>query len=419
MQTNPLSSGHDDESVDTHVVDEITDRARDAADALRRLAHLRIGRPSMTPADLDIVLAHLAETIVAVPQVANQLSSILDRSRDTHLLAKDGMTTTTDPGLAVDTARLHLDAVRVSAFATHRHRNRARNEVAHLNATTLVDATDALQVSEAMPAQWLAQIADERGNGTAQAARKVLGNTLAHAERQGALAASVMSRVQTPSASTGTPGDRKCVDPDCDLDCGKRHLDTKRAFTEAEARHLFSVVEACDDADISDLLQFLFGTGVRIREALEGVSWNDVDLPAGTVRVRGTKTRSADRTLSLSTELAGRLERRALDWGRTGLVFGTTRFGSKRGQPREVGNVLKAVRGVLTEAGLSWAGSHTFRRTVATWMDASGAPLAEIANQLGHADVNTTAGYLGRRQAPTRAATVMALGPERPSLSLV
>ena len=267
--------------------------------------------------------------------------------------------------------------------------------------------------------QWLARIADERGNGAAQAARKVLGNTLAHAERQGALAASVMSRVQTPSASAGTPGDRKCADPDCDLDCGKRHLDTKRAFTEAEARHLFNVVESADDADISDLLHFLFGTGVRIREALEGVSWNDVDLTAGTVRVRGTKTRAADRTLSLSAELAACLERRALDWGRSGLVFGTTRFGSKRGRPREVGNVLKAVRAVLSEAGLSWAGSHTFRRTVATWMDASGAPLAEIANQLGHADVNTTAGYLGRRTAPTRAATVMTLGPERASLSVV
>jgi integrase len=122
-----------------------------------------------------------------------------------------------------------------------------------------------------------------------------------------------MSRVQTPSASTGSPADRKCADPDCDLDCGKRHLDTKRAFTEAEARHLFSVVEASDDADIPDLLQFLFGTGVRIREALEGVSWNDVNLTAGTVRVRGTKTRTADRTLSLSTELAACLERRALD----------------------------------------------------------------------------------------------------------
>jgi integrase len=52
---------------------------------------------------------------------------------------------------------------------------------------------------------------------------------------------------------------------------------------------------------------------------------------------------------------------------------------------------------------------HTFRRTVATWMDASGARLAEIANQLGHPDVNTTADYLGRRQAPTGAATVMTL----------
>lgn len=66
---------------------------------------------------------------------------------------------------------------------------------------------------------------------------------------------------------------------------------------------------------------------------------------------------------------------------------------------------------MLASADLAWAGSHTFRRTVATWMDADGAPLAEIANQLCHADVNTTAGYLGRRQVPTRAAGVMRLGP--------
>jgi len=258
--------------------------------------------------------------------------------------------------------------------------------------------------------QWLAVVADAHGNGAAQAARKVLSNTLAHAERQGAIAASVMSRVQTPSANAGTAGDRKCLDPDCDLDCGKRHLDTRRALTEAEARRLFSVADEDDAADLADLLRFLFGTGVRIREALEGVAWGDVDLEAGTVRVRGTKTAAADRTLALSEELALCLGQRGEVWGRDGLVFGTTRFGSKRGQAREVGNVLKGIRRVLTTAELSWAGSHTFRRTVATWMDASGAPLAEIANQLGHTDVNTTAGYLGRRQAPTRAATVMTLG---------
>lgn len=140
------------------------------------------------------------------------------------------------------------------------------------------------------------------------------------------------------------------------------------------------------------------------------MAWGDVDLEARTVRVRGSKTLAADRTLALSEELALRLRRRGEIWGREGLVFGTTRFGSKRGQAREVGNVLRGIRRILTTAELSWDGSHTFRRTVATWMDAGGAPLAEIANQLGHADVNTTAGYLGRRQPPTRAATVMTLG---------
>jgi integrase len=267
--------------------------------------------------------------------------------------------------------------------------------------------------------QWLASIADNHGNGAATSARRVLSNLLSHAERQGAIAASVMSRVRTPSAGVGTKGDRKCLNPECDLDCGKRHLDTKRAFTEPEIQRLFSTTGTSDAADITDLMHFLFGTGVRIREALEGVSWDDVDLERDTVHVRGTKTASADRILSLSTELAERLDERGRRWGRTGLVFGTTRFDTKLGQPREVQNVLRAIRATLTEAGLPWAGSHTFRRTVATWMDADGAPLAEIANQLGHADVNTTAGYLGRRQAPTRAATVMTLGSRRPALTVV
>lgn len=257
--------------------------------------------------------------------------------------------------------------------------------------------------------QWLATIADNHGNGAATSARRVLSNLLSHAERHGAIPASVMSRVQTPSAAIGTKGDRKCTNTDCDLDCGKRHLDTKRAFTESEVRRLFEVTAASDPADIADLMHFLFGTGARIREALEGVWWDDVDLVRRTVRVRGTKTASADRIVSLPADLAERLGERRRTWGSAGLVFGTTRFDTKLGRPREVHNVLRELRAVLNGAGLSWAGSHTFRRTVATWMDADGAPLAEIANQLGHADVNTTAGYLGRRQIPTRAASVMTL----------
>lgn len=142
MQTHPISAGHDDESANTHAVNEIADCAREAEDAMRRLSRLTNGRPSMTPADLDTVLAHLAETIAAVPQVATQLGGILDRSRDTHLLAMDGMTATTDPDLAVDTARLHLHAVRDPAIATHRHINSARNEAAHISASPRLGAAD-------------------------------------------------------------------------------------------------------------------------------------------------------------------------------------------------------------------------------------------------------------------------------------
>ena len=53
------------------------------------------------------------------------------------------------------------------------------------------------------------------------------------------------------------------------------------------------------------------------------------------------------------------------------------------------------------------ASSHTFQRTVASYLDEANAPLAEIANQFGHGDINVTATYLGRRQGVTRAASIL------------
>jgi integrase len=111
----------------------------------------------------------------------------------------------------------------------------------------------------------------------------------------------------------------------------------------------------------------------------------------------------------MPSALSERLRERAAIYGTNGLVFGTTYFASKLGQPRERSNVSGTLRRVFADAGVPWAGTHTFRRTVASWMDEAGCPLAEIANQLGHADINVTAGYLGRRTKPTRAADVMVL----------
>lgn len=256
---------------------------------------------------------------------------------------------------------------------------------------------------------WLAAVADQRGATAAKQSRKVLSGILGLCERRGAIPSSVMHRVKTPKAKPGSVGDRKCKDPDCDyVDCDKRHLDTERAFTPQEATKVLAV---CDQstADVGDLAAFLFGTGVRISEALHHTAWEDVDFDNATVFVRGTKTDRSKRVLPLSDDLVTRLKDRAERFGTKGLVFGVTRFESKLGEPRTADNVLSVFRRCFKTAGVPWAGSHTFRRSVATWMDASGAPLAEIANQLGHGDVNVTAGYLGRKVAPTRAAQVMVL----------
>lgn len=121
----------------------------------------------------------------------------------------------------------------------------------------------------------------------------------------------------------------------------------------------------------------------------------------------------------MSEGLVDRLRDRADLFGRDGLVFGITYFTSKAGQPRDRNNVSKALRRAFKAADVPWAGTHTFRRTVASWLDATGAPLAEIANQLGHADINVTAKYLGRKTAPTRAAQVMVLPTGKPSLRAV
>jgi integrase len=268
---------------------------------------------------------------------------------------------------------------------------------------TLVQANDVGRIES-----WLSKIADERGETAARQSKKVLSGILGLAERRGAIPASVAHRVHTPGAKPGSVGDRKCTDPECDFDCGKRHLDTRRAFTADEALTVQSVAENAK-ADVGDLAAFLFGTGCRVSEALHCVSWTDVDLSAGTVRVRGTKTAQADRVLTMPDDLTERLRERADLHGTVGLVFGVTYFTSKLGQPRDRNNVSKALRRVFVAAGVQWAGTHTFRRTVASWMDEAGCALAEIANQLGHADTNVTAGYLGRKTQPTRAADVMVL----------
>jgi len=111
---------------------KVIDRAREAETAIQQLCRATLVRPSMTPAEVDVVLAHLADAVAALPQAASQLADILEQAKDDHVLEVDTLTETQDPHLAIDTARLHLDAVREPALALYRLLDAAHQETAHI-----------------------------------------------------------------------------------------------------------------------------------------------------------------------------------------------------------------------------------------------------------------------------------------------
>jgi hypothetical protein len=114
--------------------DEILDCARQAEDALRRLARITIDRPSRTPADIDAVIASLAEAVAALPQAVSQLGDMLRNTQEDWHLSMDSMSGTRDPSVAIDTAGLHLDVVRRAALEVHRHLDAAHQDTAHIAA---------------------------------------------------------------------------------------------------------------------------------------------------------------------------------------------------------------------------------------------------------------------------------------------
>jgi len=240
---------------------------------------------------------------------------------------------------------------------------------------------------------YLQGVAESHGTGAAKTARSVLSNIIGLAVRYKVLDHNAMRDVRPAQAVLGKTVER----------------DTSRALTRAERDAVLKVAddnETAQHADVSDLVWFLAGTGVRISEAL-GQRWSDVDLEAGTVLVRGTKTEHSKRRLSLPEWLLARLTDRAAERGTVGLVFPSPGV-SDTSKVRDRRNVARVFRLVLDEAGFPWATPHTFRRTVATLLDEAGLPIALAANQLGHANPAMTARvYLGRKGDMSAAAAAL------------
>lgn len=165
-------------------------------------------------------------------------------------------------------------------------------------------------------------------------------------------------------------------------------------------------------------LRLIATTGLRAGEAA-GLRWADVDLDAGSLRVRTTasrlkggieltepKTDKSKRTVPLPTSIVVALRKHRTEqlkarlaagdqWRENGLVF-PTEFGT----PLDPRNLRRVVAVAAANAGLSSdVGVHTLRHSAAVaWLEA-GVHVRGVADLLGHSSIAITADIYGHTSA--------------------
>ena len=163
-------------------------------------------------------------------------------------------------------------------------------------------------------------------------------------------------------------------------------------LSPAQARAL---LDAARGTRLEALYVLAVHTGMRQGELL-ALRWDDVDLDAGVLRVRGTKTARSRRSVKLSRTalqaLQSHLERQLAEidrasssWRENGLVFAT-----HTGTPMDRHNLLRQFRRLLEEAGLPAVTFHNLRHTCATVLLSKGMHAKFVQELLGHSTITIT-----------------------------
>lgn len=235
--------------------------------------------------------------------------------------------------------------------------------------------------------------------GNVKVARAVLSGMLSMAVRHDVIASNPMRDVATPHAP------RKQVRALSVEDVAA----LRRGIEQWLAQPVASGPKR--PADLLDLFDMLLATGARIGEVC-ALRWHDIDLTAErpTVTISGTVVRTAGaglarqnhtksaagfRTITLPRFAVDMLMRRQVhaEPNPLNLVFPT-----RKGTLREPSNVRRLWRSAREATGYEWVTPHTFRKTVATLIDAeSGAH--DAAAQLGHSRANVTINHYVQRAA--------------------
>jgi integrase/recombinase XerD len=185
-------------------------------------------------------------------------------------------------------------------------------------------------------------------------------------------------------------------DPTALLDSPRRPDPFPKALTVEEAIALVEAPGAATPAARRDsaLLEFLYGTGARVSEAV-GVDLGHIDIDERVARVTGKG--SKQRVVPLGTKGLEAIGRWLPD--RLGLVkrdiAGDPLFLNLRGRRLSRQGAFQVVKKHAIVAGISpgRVSPHVLRHSAATHMVEAGADLRTVQEILGHATISTTQVY--------------------------
>jgi integrase len=139
--------------------------------------------------------------------------------------------------------------------------------------------------------------------------------------------------------------------------------------------------EACVMPHVRLFVQIAAGTGAR-KGAILDMTWEQVDFERGQIRLsKGAQTSKRRATVTVDETLLDALRKAKND----SLSPYVINHGGER-----VKNIKKGFMAACKRAGLEGVTPHTLRHSVAVWLVEGGRPLDEVAQMLGHSNVNTT-----------------------------
>lgn len=165
--------------------------------------------------------------------------------------------------------------------------------------------------------------------------------------------------------ANGLPWDKRIMP-----DLGRVYIPRERWLTHGEYRSLLAALEPADGRQRRDRRAYVVAwchLGLRASE-LYGLRWSDVDWDQRIVRVRGTKTKGADRVLPLNNEAFAALD------SRTHLA-----------KPFPVwGNVRRDLIAACGRAKIAPVTPNDLRRTFASWLANAGVSMFATSRLMGH-----------------------------------